>query len=107
METLTGARLDRLRAYELGPERAGAVHFAKSIVVLSSMLAARHGLTIGMAGILDDLRAPESARDGNGYDPARRVCLRCQLPFESDWRGHRICGACAPLMAEEPYAPLP
>ena len=27
--------------------------------------------------------------------------------FESEWRGHRICGACAPLMAEEPYAPLP
>ena len=105
MEALTGARLDHLRAYELGPERAGAVHFAKSIVVLSSMLAARHGLTIGMAGILDDLRAPGSARHGNGYDPARRLCLRCQRPFESDWRGHRICGACAPLMTEKPYAP--
>ena len=107
MEALTGARLDHQRAYELGPERAGAVHFAKSIVVLSSMLGARHGLTIGMAGILDDLRAPGSARDGNGYDPARRFCLRCRQPIESDWRGHRICAACAPLMAEEPYAPLP
>ena len=107
MEALTGARLDQLRAYELGPARAGAVHFAKSIVVLSSMLGARHGLAIGMAGILDDLRASVSARDGNGFDLARRVCLRCQQPFESDWRGHRICGTCAPLMAEEPYAPLP
>ncbi len=107
MEALTGARLDQLRAYELGPERAGAVHFAKSIVVLSSMLGARHGLAISMAGILDDLRASVSARDGNGFDLARRVCLRCQQPFESDWRGHRICGTCAPLMAEEPYAPLP
>ena len=68
METLTGARLDRLRAYELGPERAGAVHFAKSIVVLSPMLGARHGLAIGMAGILDDLRASGSASDSNGYD---------------------------------------
>ena len=92
MEALTGVRLDHLRAYELGPERAGAVHFAKAIVVLSSMLGARHGLTIGMAGILDDLRAPGRTRGGNGYDPARRVCLRCQQPFESDWRGHRICG---------------
>ena len=107
MEALTGARLDHLRAYELGPERAGAVHFAKSIVVLSSMLGARHGLAIGMASILDDLRSPVSARDGNGYDAARRLCLRCQQPFESDWRGHRICGACAPLTTEEPYAPLP
>ena len=69
MEALTGARLDHLRAYELGPERAGAVHFAKSIVVLSSMLGARHGLAIGIAGILDDLRAPGGARDANGDDP--------------------------------------
>ena len=107
MEALTGARLDHQRAYELGPERAGAVHFAKSIVVLSSMLGARHGLTIGMAGILDDLRAPGSVRSGNGYDPARRVCLRCRQPFESGWRGHRICGACAPLMTEGPQALLP
>ena len=80
------------------------MHFAKSIVVLSSMLGARHGLAIGMAGILDDLPAPGGASDGNGF---RRVCLRCQRPFESDWCGHRICGACAPHMAEEPYAPLP
>ena len=68
------------------------MHFAKAIVVLSSMLGARHGLAIGMAGILDDLRAPGRTRGDNGYDPARRVCLRCQQPFESDWRGHRICG---------------
>ena len=105
MEALTGGRLDHLRAYELGPERAGAVHFAKSIVVLCSMLGARHGLAIGMTGILDDLRAPGSASDSNGFDPARRICLRCQQPFESDWRGHRICGTCAPLTTEEPYAP--
>ena len=107
MEALTGARLDHQRAYELGPERAGAVHFAKSIVVLSSMLGARHGLTIGMVGILDGLREPGSARDGNGYDPARRPCLRCRQPFKSEWHGHRICAACAPLMAEEPYVPTP
>ena len=83
------------------------MHFAKSIVVLSSMLGARHGLAIGMAGILDDLRAPGGARDANGDDPARRVCLRCQRLFESDWCGHRICGTCAQLITEEPYAPLP
>ena len=82
------------------------MHFAKSIVVLCSMLAARHGLAIGMTGILDDLRAPGSARNGGGCGPARRLCLRCQKPFDSDWRGHRICGTCAPLMAEEPFAPL-
>ena len=106
MEALTGVRLDRVRACELGPERAGAVHFAKSIVVLSSMAGVPHGLGIGMAGVLDDLRAPEGARRGGGYDPARRVCLRCRRAFASDWRGHRICRDCAPLMTEEPYAPL-
>ena len=35
MEALTGARLDWRRSGELGPERAGAVHFAKSIVVVA------------------------------------------------------------------------
>ena len=96
LEALTGARLDRRRACALGPERAGTVHFAKSIVVLASMLGARHGLNIDMAGGLDDLRTPARARDGN---PANRVCVRCQRPFASDWRGHRICSACAPLVA--------
>ena len=98
LEALTGARLGWERTGDLGPERAGAVHFAKSIVVLSSMLGVPHGLTISMAGVLDDLRAPERARNGDGYDPASRVCLRCLRPFASDWRGHRICGDCAPLM---------
>ena len=77
LEALTGARLDWQRTGELGPERAGAVHFAKSIVVLASMLGARHGLNIGMAGVLVDLRTQARARGGNGCDPARRVCLRC------------------------------
>ncbi|MDE0390997.1 MAG: hypothetical protein OXI57_02880 [Rhodospirillales bacterium] len=99
MEALTGARLDRQWAYQLGPERAGAVHFAKSIVVLSSMAGAPHGLGIGMAGVLDDLRAPAWAFKGDGFDPARRVCLRCGRAFASDWRGHRICSNCAPLVA--------
>ena len=99
LEALTGVRLDRVRACELGPERAGALHFAKAVVVLSSMLAARNGLAIGMAGILDDLRAPEGAGESDGYDPARRVCLRCRRAFASDWRGHRICRDCAPQVA--------
>ena len=106
MEALTGARLSWQRIGKLGPERAGAVHFAKSIVVLSSMLGVPHGLTISMTGVLDDLRAPERARDPDGYDPAIRVCLGCLRPFASDWRGHRICGDCAPSLArDEPYAP--
>ena len=62
LEALTGTRLDWQRAGKLGPERAGAVHFAKSIVVLASMLGAPHGLNIGMAGVLDDPRAPVGAR---------------------------------------------
>ena len=99
LEALTGVRLDRVRACELGPERAGAVHFAKSIVVLSSMAGVPHGLGIGMAGVLDDLRTPARAGRGEGYDPARRVCLRCRRAFASDWRGHRICRDCAPLLA--------
>ena len=70
------------------------------------MLGVPHGLTISMTGVLDDLRAPERACKCNGYDPARRVCLRCLRPFASDWRGHRICGDCAPSLArDEPYAP--
>ena len=56
-----GVRPDRHRACELGPERAGAVHFAKSIVLLASLLRAPHGLVIGVAGLLDDLRAPVRA----------------------------------------------
>ena len=99
LEALTGARLGWQRTGDLGPERAGAVHFAKSIIVLSSMVGVPHGLTIGMAGVLDDLRAPQPARNGDGYDPAHRVCLRCLQPFASDWRGHRICDDCAPLLA--------
>ena len=99
LEALTGACLSGERSRELGPERAGAVHFAKSIVVLSSMAGAPHGLGIGMAGVLDDLRAPAGACGGQSYDPARRVCLRCGRPFASDWRGHRICGNCIPLLA--------
>ena len=99
LEALTGARVSEERSRELGPERAGAVHFAKSIAVMSSMLGARQGLVIGMAGVLDDLRMPARARGGNGYDAARRDCLRCGQSFASDWREHRICNACAPLIA--------
>lgn len=62
LEALTGARLDRQRVAELGPERAGAVHFAKSIVVLSSMAGVPHRLSVGMVGVLDDLRTPARAR---------------------------------------------
>ena len=99
LEVLTGACLSAERSRELGPERAGAVHFAKSIVVLSSMTGVPQGLNVGMAGVLDDLRAPARARRGEGYDPARRVCLRCGRAFASDWRGYRICRDCAPLLA--------
>ncbi len=107
MEALTGVRLDRRLAYEIGAERAGAVHFAKSITVLSSMLAASHGLTIGMAGVLDDLRAPVRVHVLDGGDRTTRACLRCRRPFQSDWRGNRICGACAPLLLrDQPYEPL-
>ena len=99
LEALTGACLSGERSRELGPERAGAVHFAKSIVVLSTMAGVPHGLAIGMAGVLDDLRAPARACKGDGFDPASRVCLRCLQPFASVGRGHRICGNCAPLLA--------
>ena len=99
LEALTGARLGWRRIGDLGPERAGAIHFAKSIVVLSSMVGVPHGLTISMAGVLDDLRPPQRAHKGDGYDPAHRVCLRCLQPFASDGRGHRICDDCAPLLA--------
>ncbi|MDE0387437.1 MAG: hypothetical protein OXI75_01950 [Rhodospirillales bacterium] len=61
LEALTGARLSEERSRELGQERAGAVHFAKSIVVLSSMAGVPHGLSVGMVGVLDDLRTPARA----------------------------------------------
>ena len=107
LKALTGARLDWQRIAELGPERAGAVHFAKAIVVLASMTGAPHGLSIGMAGVLDDLRAPARARGGNGHDPARRVCLRCARSFASDWRGHRICRDCTSQLRDAAYVPRP
>ena len=106
MEALTGARLSWQRIGKLGPERAGAVHFAKSIVVLSSMLGVPHGLTISMAGVLDDLRAPERVRDPDGYDPAHPGLPALHAAVRERWRGHRICGDCAPSLArDEPYAP--
>lgn len=98
--------MDRRRARGLGPERAGAVHFAKSITVLSSMLAARHGMTIGMAGVLDDLRAPVRAEVPVQACGATRPCLRCHRPFASAWEGNRICDDCAPFMVDRPYEPL-
>lgn len=106
LEALTGVRMDWQRARGLGPERAGAVHFAKSITVLSSMLAARHGLAIGMAGVLDDLRAPVRAKVAVRACGAPRPCLRCHRPFASAWEGNRICDDCAPFMVDRPYEPL-
>lgn len=108
IQQLTGAQLDGWREYEIGAEQAAAAHFAKSIVVLSSMLAARHGLTIGMAGILDDLEPPERPIALRGQARAQRTCLRCLRPFRSEWSGNRICDSCAPrvksgsLFEEEP-----
>ena len=95
IQQLTGVQLD-WRRNDIGAEQAGAAHFAKAIVVLSSMLAARHGLAIGMAGVLDDLRPPARPIALRGWDPAQRVCLNCLRPFRSEWRGNRICDACAP-----------
>ena len=106
LEALTGVRMDWQRARGLGPERAGAVHLAKSISVLSSMLAARHGLAIGMAGVLDDLGAPVRAEVAVRACAASRPCLRCHRPFASAWEGNRICDDCAPFMVDRPYEPL-
>jgi len=39
---------------------------------------------------------PESART---QEKAVRACLRCGDDFASDWRGHRICGACKILVS--------
>ena len=105
MESLTGLRLDLQRAADIGPERAGAVHFAKSIVLLApcwergtgSRSARRASWTT--CGYLEARATAMAAICGPPDQPA------LQQPFESDWRGHRICGTCAPLMAEEPYAP--
>ena len=67
MAALSGVRLDWQRACRLRPERAGAVHFAKSITVLSSMLAARQGLNIGIAGVLDDQKVPVEVHVPGGH----------------------------------------
>ena len=101
MEALTGVRRDHLRAYELGPERAGAVHFAKSIVVLSSMLGRgmglrsawpacplrlhRGALATAPAGPLHGLRAPfATAPAGPPEGPILRpFCPRIRAAFPS------------------------
>ena len=106
LEALTGVRMDWRRARGLGPERTGAVHFAKSIAVLSSMLAARHGMTIGIGGVLDDLRTSVRVEVPDGHGGATRPCLRCHRPFASAWEGNRICDDCAPFMVDRPYEPL-
>ena len=100
LEVLTGARLDWHRVAELGPERAGAVHFAKSIVVLASMLGARHGLNIGMAGVLDDLRTRTrgacTADERPLHGPCGRHAKPCQRPFRASAAGSAIGSAIGP-----------
>ena len=104
LEALTGARMDRRLVQRVGPELAVTVNLSKAVVVLCSMLGARHGMTIDMAGVLDDLGAPGGDED----ERAIRTCLRCRKPFESDHRGNRICDPCAPKQAaaERVFAPV-
>jgi len=38
---------------------------------------------------------PEAERMGTHWDlPKTRQCLRCQVRFESEWSGERICPRC-------------
>ena len=55
------------------------------------MLAAREGITIPIAGILDDM-ADSPPRDFRDRHTARR-CLGCGRPFVSAGAGNRLCAA--------------
>jgi hypothetical protein len=49
----------------------------------------------------DAAKNPRNADDGDRAEGARpdrkakrRLCLRCQTPFDSQWAGERICKRC-------------
>lgn len=92
LEELTGASPSHQWRYSIGPEAASVVCLAKSIRVLASMLAAREGVTIPIAGILDDMTAGSEPdpRDGE----SRRSCLDCGRPFASAGAASRLCAEC-------------
>ncbi len=77
-----------------GPDAATVALLAKAIRILASMLAARAGAQLPIAGVIADLaREPETA-------PAQtkrwRKCLapECGATFFSAGPWDRVCGAC-------------
>lgn len=97
LEELTGASPAWQWRVSIGPEPAAVVCLAKSVRVLAAMLAAREGVTIPIAGILDDMEAgpPRDPRDRQG----ERLCLGCGRPFASSGASNRLCAECAPSAA--------
>jgi uncharacterized paraquat-inducible protein A len=35
-----------------------------------------------------------AAEDRSDHQAKKRLCLRCQTPFDSQWAGERICKRC-------------
>ena len=104
LEELTGARPTTQWRLAAGPEVTTAACLAKSVRILASMLAAREGAVIVIAGLLDDMAARplDDPRDAR----ARRRCLSCGRAFTSWSAANRLCNRCAPLVArDEPYVP--
>ncbi len=91
---LTGAGPDYQWRNAVGPDAAAVVCLAKSVRVLAAMLAAGEGVTLSIAGILDDLsgEAPADPRAASG----ERFCLGCGVYFRSLSAANRLCDQCAP-----------
>ncbi len=87
---LTGAWLIPYWRLESGLDASAAIVLAKAVRVLASMLAAREGETISIAGVLDDL----GLKAGSASRSATRDCLRCGDAFYSDGPGNRLCNKC-------------
>ena len=50
----------------------------------------------------DEHKKPEAERDS---DPKTRPCLVCEVPFQSEWAGERICRRCKSTAAWRSGAP--
>ena len=95
LQELTGASPDWQWRASIGPEAASVAVLAKSVCVLASMLAGREGVTLPIAGLLDDMTA--SAASDPRVRAGERVCLGCNRPFASAGAANRLCAGCAAL----------
>lgn len=100
LEELSGASPTPEWRVSVSSDAAAVVCLAKSVRILASMLAAREGVTIPIAGILDDIADAPAPTLGGAYE---RPCLSCGRPFASSGAGNRLCAQCT-TTGPEPVA---